>query len=97
VQVSYVALQKAIKDKEVKNEKMDGFTPEQRFFIAYAMVWAGNIRDEEIKRRTKEDPHSLGKWRVNGTLPHVQAFIDAFGVKEGDKMYIAPEKQAAIW
>jgi len=97
VQVSYVALQKAIKEKEVKNELMDGFTPEQRFFIAYATVWAGNIRDEEIKRRTKEDPHSLGKWRVNGTLPHVQAFIEAFGIKEGDKMYIAPEKQAAIW
>jgi putative endopeptidase len=97
LQVSYVALQKAIKDNEVQSGKMDGFTPEQRFFIAYAMVWAGNIRDEEIKRRTKEDPHSLGKWRVNGTVPHVQAFIDAFGVKDGDKMYIAPEKQAAVW
>ncbi|MDR0368562.1 MAG: M13 family metallopeptidase [Bacteroidales bacterium] len=96
LQVSYVALQKAIKANEVQGQ-MDGFTPEQRFFIAYATVWAGNIRDEEIKRRTKEDPHSLGKWRVNGTLPHVQAFIDAFGVKEGDKMYLSPDRQAAIW
>ncbi len=96
LQVSYVALQKAIKAGEVQGE-IDGFTPEQRFFIAYATVWAGNIRNEEIKRRTKEDPHSLGKWRVNGTLPHVQAFIDAFGIKEGDKMYLAPDKQAAIW
>ena len=97
LQVSYVALQKAMKENKVQNEKMDGFTPEQRFFIAYATVWAGNIRDEEIKRRTKEDPHSLGKWRVNGTLPHVQAFIDAFEIKTGEKMYIAPEKQAAVW
>ena len=96
LQVSFVALQKAKNDGKIQGV-MDGFTPEQRFFIAYAMVWAGNIRDEEIKRRTKEDPHSLGKWRVNGTLPHVQPFIDAFGVKEGDKMYLAPDKQAAIW
>jgi len=96
VQVSYVALQKAIKDDEIQGV-MDGFTPEQRFFIAYAMVWAGSIRDEEIKRRTKEDPHSLGKWRVNGTLPHIQAFIEAFGVKEDDKMFLPKDKQAAIW
>ena len=96
LQVSYVALQKAMKEGGIKGE-MDGFTPEQRFFIAYATVWAGNIRDEEIKRRTKEDPHSLGKWRVNGTLPHVQAFLDAFGIKEGDKMYLSPDKQASIW
>ena len=96
LQVSYVAFQKAIQDKQIQGV-MDGFTPEQRFFIAYATVWAGNIRDEEIKRRTKEDPHSLGKWRVNGTLPHVQAFLDAFGIKEGNKMYLPAEKQAAIW
>jgi putative endopeptidase len=97
LQVSYVALQKAIKEKAVQSEPMDGFTPEQRFFIAYATVWAGNIRDEEIKRRTKEDPHSLGKWRVNGTLPHVQAFLEAFDIKEGNKMYLTTDKQAAIW
>jgi len=96
LQVSYVAMQKAIRDKQIQGT-MDGFTPEQRFFIAYAMVWAGDIRDEEIKRRTKEDPHSLGKWRVNGALPHIQAFIDAFGVKEVNKMYLSKEKQAAIW
>ena len=96
VNVSYVAMQKAIKEGSIQKE-MDGFTAEQRFFIAYAGVWAGNIRDEEILRRTKEDPHSLGKWRVNGTLPHIPAFIKAFNVKEGDKMYLAAEKQAAIW
>ena len=96
LQVSYVALQKAIKDGQVRGT-MDGFTPEQRFFIAYATVWAQNIRDEEIKRRTKEDPHSIGEWRVNGTLPHVQAFIEAFGIKEGDKMYLPEGKRVAIW
>jgi len=94
--VSYVALQKAKAQGGVK-EDMDGFTAEQRFFIAYAGVWAGNIRNEEILRRTKEDPHSLGKWRVNGTLPHIPAFIKAFNVKEGDAMFLATDKQAAIW
>lgn len=96
VNISFQAMQKAIAAGEIQGE-MDGFTPEQRFFIAYANVWAGNIRDEEIIRRTKEDPHSLGKWRVNGTLPHITSFIEAFDVKEGDNMWIAPEKRARIW
>lgn len=94
--VSYVALQKAKNNGEIQGE-MDGFTPEQRFFLAYSLVWAGNIRDAEIIRRTKEDPHSLGKWRVNGTLPHVASFIEAFNIKEGDPMYLTPEKRAEIW
>lgn len=94
--ISYVALQKAIKEGTVLGV-MDGYTPEQRFFIAYAMVWGGNIRDAEISRRTKEDPHSLGKWRVNGALPHITPFMEAFQVKEGDGMWLAPEKRAQIW
>lgn len=94
--VSFTAFQKAQKDGAIKGD-MDGFTPEQRFFLAYAGVWAANIRPEEILRRTKEDPHSLGKWRVNGTLPHIDAFYKAFNVKEGDPMYLAPEKRARIW
>jgi putative endopeptidase len=96
VNISYVALQKAKNDGRIKGV-MDGFTPEQRFFIAYANVWAGNIRDAEIERRTKEDPHSLGKWRVNGILPHSDTFIEAFNVQEVDNMWLAPEKRANIW
>ena len=76
---------------------LDGFTPEQRFFISYGTVWAGNIRDQEILRRTRIDPHSLGKWRVNGALPHIRAFHEAFDIKEGDPMYLSPEKRASIW
>ncbi len=56
-------------------EVVDGFTPEQRFFLAYANVWAGNIRPEEILRLTKLDPHSLGKWRVDGALPHMPELV----------------------
>ncbi|MBO4581031.1 MAG: M13 family metallopeptidase [Bacteroidales bacterium] len=96
LQVSYLAFTKALAKGEIQQE-MDGFTPQQRFFIAYATVWANNIRDEEIKHLTKEDPHSLGKWRVNGTLPHIDAFVDAFRIKQGDKMYLAPENRALIW
>lgn len=94
--IAYQALQKAKTEGGIQ-EEMDGFTANQRFFIAYANVWANNIRDEEIVRRTTEDPHSLGKWRVNATLPHIDGFIEAFNVKPGDKMYVAPEERAHIW
>ena len=97
VQISYQAMQNAIAKGQVNSKEMDGFTPAQRFFIAYAGVWAGNIREQEILRLTAIDPHSLGRLRVNATLPHIAAFIEAFGVKEGDAMYLAPEKQAVLW
>jgi len=78
-------------------EKIDNFTADQRFYLAYAKLWGQNIRDEEILRRTKEDVHSLGVWRVNGPLPNIAAFYKAFDVKETDPMYLAPEKRAEIW
>ncbi len=76
---------------------IDGMTPSMRFFTAYAGVWAQNIRDEEVLRLTKMDEHSLGRWRVNGILPHIDAWYDAFGVAPGDKLYIAPEKRVKLW
>ena len=91
--VSYTAY----KNFGEKSEDAIGLTPDQRFFIAYAMGEAGNIRDEEILRRTKTDVHSLSRWRVNGILPHVDAWYDAFNIKESDKMYIAPEKRVKLW
>ncbi len=93
--ISYQAFKNATKDAPLGD--VDGFTPEQRFFISYANVWAGNIRDEAIRNQTKSDPHSLGRWRVNGTLPHIDAWYDAFGVTEENAMYIAPENRAKIW
>ena len=78
-------------------EVIDGFTPEQRFFLAYANVWAGNIRNEEILSRTKTDPHSLGRWRVNATLRNIEEFFQAFDVKEGDAMYRPAEERVIIW
>jgi len=73
------------------------YTPEQRFFLAYANVWAANIRPEEILKRTKSDPHSLGRWRVNGALPQIGAWYDAWNVTENDALYVAPEKRVSIW
>lgn len=94
--IAYQAYKMSIEGEE-EPEKLDGFTDDQRFFLAYARVWAQNIRNEEILRRTKEDVHSLGKWRVNGPLPNMQAFIDAFDIQPGSEMYLAPEKRASIW
>ncbi len=76
---------------------IDGFTPEQRFYLAYAHVWAQNTRDKEILRRTKEDVHSLGRFRVLGPLQNIPEFYAAFDVKPGQAMYLAPEKRAKIW
>ena len=95
LQVSFQAFKNATKDASLLVK--DGFTPEQRFFLSYAGVWAGNIRDEQIRLQTKSDPHSLGRWRVNGALPQIGAWYDAFGIKEGDPMYLAPEKRVSIW
>ena len=93
--VSYLAYKNATKNNPLPDE--DGFTADQRFFIAYATLWAGNIREEEIRSRTKSDPHSLGEWRVNGALPHVDAWYEAFGITENDSMYIAPENRCRVW
>lgn len=95
LRVAYSAYHNSLGDSE--GGVIDGFTPDQRFFLSYANVWAGNIRDEEILLRTKTDPHSLGRWRVNGSLKNIEPFFRAFDIKEGDAMYLAPEKRVIIW
>ncbi|MBQ0013046.1 MAG: M13 family metallopeptidase [Proteobacteria bacterium] len=79
------------------SETVDDLTPDMRFFIAYAMTEAGNIRDDEILRRTKTDPHSLSRWRVNGILPHIDGWYDAFGILPQYKLYVAPKHRVKIW
>jgi putative endopeptidase len=93
--VAYQAFKNATKEAPLSTE--DGLTPEQRFFLAYANVWACNIRDAEIRVRTKSDPHSLARWRVNGTLPHIDMWYDAFGITEKDPMYLPKDKRVSIW
>lgn len=95
LQISYQAFKKATQTQPLPVK--EGFTPEQRFFLSYSNVWAGNVRAEEILKRTKSDPHSLGKWRVNGALPHIQAWYKAFNIKAGDPMFVPVEKRVSIW
>ena len=95
LQVAYAAFKNATKNNPLP--VIDGLTPDQRFFLAYAGVWAGNITEAEIRNRTKSDPHALGRWRVNGALPHIDAWYEAFGVKPGDKMYIPKEQRLPLW
>lgn len=93
--IAYTAFMKAKEDKDIAD--IDGFTAEQRFYIAYAHVWGQNVRDAEKLRLTKEDVHSLGEFRVNGPLPNIPEFHTAFGIKEGDAMYLAKADRAVIW
>lgn len=95
LQVAYQAFKTAMHKTPLKT--VDGFTPEQRFFLAYANVWAGNIRHEEVLALTKSDPHSLGRWRVNGALPHIDAWYEAFNVTQESPMYVAPANRVSIW
>ena len=82
---------------EGRPEDIDGFTGEQRFYIGYATLWAQNITDKEKENLTKNDVHSLGRNRVNATLRNIQSWYDAFGVTEGDAMYMPVEERVVIW
>ncbi len=95
LQVAYAAYKNATKRNPLP--VIDGLTADQRFFLAYAGVWAGNITEAEIRNRTKSDPHSLGRYRVNAALQHIDMWYDAFGVKEGDKMYIPKAERLPLW
>lgn len=93
--VSYNAYKNATKSAPLKT--IDGYTGDQRFFMAYAGVWGQNITEAEIRNLTRSDVHSLGEWRVNGALPHINAWYEAFGVKPGDKMYIPESERLNLW
>ena len=85
------------KGVDITKEKIDGLDPTQVFYMNFANLWAGNIRDAEIERLTKIDPHSLGVNRVNVSLRNIEPFMQAFGVKEGDAMFRPVEERVIIW
>ncbi len=95
LRVAYTAYHNSLNGAEAP--VIDGFTPDQRFYLAYANVWAANIRPEEVLSRTESDPHSLGRWRVNATLRNIEPFFKAFDVKEGDAMFRPEEERVVIW
>ena len=98
LKISFDAFKAAQKtEKQETADKIDGFTPEQRFYLSYAKIWGQNIREEEIRSRLKNDVHSLGEWRVNGQLPGIEDFIKAFNVPENSPMRLPKEKWADIW
>jgi putative endopeptidase len=97
VTISYDAMERALAKNPAKRKKIDGFTPEQRFFISFAQVWRVNIRDAEVRRLVTVDPHSPGRYRAWGPLVNFQPFYDAFGIKEGAAIWRAPELRAKIW
>jgi len=94
--IAYSAFSKT-KQWENQSAKIDGFTPDQRFFIAYAQVWCQLIREEAIRQLTQTDPHSLGCYRVEGPLPNIEAFIKAFDVKPGNRYYLPDSLKTVIW
>jgi predicted metalloendopeptidase len=98
VKIAFLALQKALaKNPEAAQKKIDGFTPEQRFFLGYAQAWRANQRDEDTMRRLVIDPHSPGRFRCNGPLSNMPEFAKAFEVAEGAPMVRPPDKRVNIW
>ena len=98
VKIAYAALQKALaKHPENRNKKIDGYTPEQRFFLAFAGIWRSKIRDEEQKLRLNTDPHSPGHFRVNGPLSDLSEFATAFNIPDGSPMVRPADKRVNIW
>ncbi|MBQ3910548.1 MAG: M13 family metallopeptidase, partial [Muribaculaceae bacterium] len=95
LRVAYSAFKKT--EQGAGDKMIDGFTPDQRFFLSYANVWAANITKEEILRRTKTDPHSLGINRVNVAIRNLEPFFKAFNIQPGEKMWRAPEDRVTIW
>jgi putative endopeptidase len=94
--IAFTAVKRAWAEKKPA-EKLEGFTPQQRFFLGYAHLWAQNIADQEITRRTKTDPHSLGRFRVIGPLRNLPEFHQAFDIKAGDYMFLTEGERAVIW
>lgn len=93
--VAYRAFQNSMKKNPLKNK--DGFTPEQRFFLSWARVWAGNARPEFLELIINTDPHSPNEARVNAALPHIDGWYEAFNIKKGDKLFIPKKRRAQIW
>ena len=95
VRIAYEAFKKTKEGQS--NEKIEGFTPDQRFFISWAQAWRISRRPESAKQRIITDPHSPGMWRCNGPLSNMPEFYSAFNVKAGDKMYRDDKDRIVIW
>ncbi len=95
LKISFQAMQNAMKENPL-GEK-DGFTPEQRFFLSYGLIWGCNVREAMMRQLNMVDPHSAGRWRVNGALPHIDAWYKAFNIKKGDALYLPKKQRVNVW
>lgn len=95
VTIAYEAFKKTKQGQS--NDLIDGFTPDQRFFLSWAQIWRSKATDEMAKQLIETDPHSPGEWRCNGPLSMFEPFYKAFNIKEGDKMFVPVDKRAKIW
>jgi len=95
--IAFEALQRVLAKDPAKRKKIDGFTPEQRFFISFSQVWRTNCRDAEERRLITIDPHSPGQFRAIGPHVNLQPFYDAFSIGPDAAMWRAPELRAKIW
>lgn len=95
--IAFEALQRALAKDPSRRKSVDGFTPEQRFFLSFAQAWRVNTREAEIRRRLVVDPHAPPQYRAFGPLVHQPEFIAAFGLQAGDPLWVAPERRVKIW
>lgn len=93
--IAYQALQNAMKVHPLGQK--DGFTPEQRFFLSYGLIWANNTREAMLRQLVKTDPHAPARWRVNGALPHIDAWYKAFNITSKDPLFIPKKNRVDIW
>lgn len=93
--IAYQALQNAMKQHPLGNK--DGYTPEQRFFLSYGLIWANNTREAMLRQLVKTDPHSPARWRVNGALPHIDAWYKAFNITSKDPLFVPKKNRVDIW
>lgn len=93
--IAFQALQNQLKQHPLTNK--DGFTPEQRFFLSYGLIWANNTREAKLRQLVKSDPHSPARWRVNGALPHIDAWYKAFNITSKDLLFIPKKSRVDVW
>ena len=93
--IAFQALQNAMKQHPLGNK--DGFTPEQRFFLSYGLIWANNTREAMLRQLVKTDPHAPARWRVNGALPHIDSWYKAFNITSKDPLFIPKKDRVNIW
>lgn len=93
--IAFQALQNAMKTHPLPSK--DGFTPEQRFFLSYGLIWSNNIREEMLRKQVQTDPHSPARWRVNGALPHIEAWYKAFNISKKDPLYVPQKERVDVW